>query len=269
MKYRSIFKKNYPLIFKNLLKRSYLFFLFNILSIGYNQKKYFSEQEITFRKLGLDIDLGKSKLDNYLKEFNVKKPSSWHWLLAASISESDREIKKVLEIGTHSGRFAHFLANIFNDAEIHTIELPEDHPIYLSSYNRSEGESLDQYSKKREKLLNSCENIIFKRENSINLTFLKERYDFIWIDGAHGYPVVPIDIANALRLSSPNGIVAIDDVKRNNVLFETELYSSVATWNTIKTFISDTNINCHLIYKRINTPRANDLIKKYIAILVK
>ena len=47
-------------------------------------------------------------------------------VLAASISESE-EIKKVLEIGTHSGRFAHFLANIFNDAEIHTIELPEDH----------------------------------------------------------------------------------------------------------------------------------------------
>lgn len=269
MKYRSIFRKNYPIILKNTLKRSYLFFLFSLLSIGYNKKRYFLEQEETFKKLGLDIDLGKSKLENYLKKFNVKQPSSWHWLLAASISTSDREIKKVLEIGTHSGRFAHFLANIFSDAEIHTIELPENHPIYLSSYNRSEGESLNQYSNEREKLLKSCKNIRFIRENSINLTFSKERYDFIWIDGAHGYPVVSIDIANSLRLTNPNGIVAIDDVRINNVLFETELYSSVGAWNTIKSFISDCNINCHLIYKRINSPRAHDLIKKYIAILVK
>ncbi len=261
--------KNYPIIFRNKFKRFYLFLLYLLLSIGYDQKQYYLEQEKTFKELNLDIERGRLKLKNYLKSNNIKEPTSWHWLLAASISVSDRKVKKVLEIGTHSGRFAHFLATIFSDAEVHTIELPEDHPIYLNSYSRGEGEGLINYSEKREKLLNSCKNIEFIRENSIYLTFSNERYDFIWIDGAHGYPVVSIDIANALRLANPKGIIALDDVRIDNVLLETELYSSVGAWNTLRAFVSDCNVKCHLIYKRINTPRAHNFIKKYIALLEK
>ena len=261
--------KNFPIILRNKLRRIYLFFLYSILSIGYNNKRYYLEQYKIFEKLGLDIESGKSKLDKYLKTYKIKEPTSWHWLLAASLSASDRKVNKVLEIGTHSGRFAHFLATVFNNAEIHTIELPDDHPIYLNSYSRSEGEGLINYSKKREKLFNTCKNIKFIRENSIYLTFSNEKYDFIWIDGAHGYPVVSIDIANALRLTNPKGIIAIDDVRIKNVLFETELYSSAGAWNTLKAFIADCNVNCHLLFKRINSPRAHDLIKKYIAILEK
>ena len=34
--------------------------------------------------------------------------------------------------------------------------------------------------------------------NSVNLLNHKKSYDLIWIDGAHGYPVVCIDIINAI-----------------------------------------------------------------------
>ena len=36
--------------------------------------------------------------------------------------------------------------------------------------------------------------------NSLELTNSKNSYDMIWIDGAHGYPYVTIDIINSLRL---------------------------------------------------------------------
>ena len=41
-------------------------------------------------------------------------------------------------------------------------------------------------------------NINFKKMNSVKLIACKKKYDLIWIDGAHGYPVVCIDIINSL-----------------------------------------------------------------------
>ena len=37
--------------------------------------------------------------------------------------------------------------------------------------------------------------------NSLELINHERTYDLIWIDGAHGYPMVCIDIINSLRLS--------------------------------------------------------------------
>ena len=40
--------------------------------------------------------------------------------------------------------------------------------------------------------------------NSLGMTlnlFNNETFDLIWIDGAHGYPVVCSDITNAIRLA--------------------------------------------------------------------
>ena len=35
----------------------------------------------------------------------------------------------------------------------------------------------------------------------------KKKYDLIWIDSAHGYPVVCIDIINSLHLINEKGII--------------------------------------------------------------
>ena len=37
-------------------------------------------------------------------------------------------------------------------------------------------------------------------------------YDLIWIDGAHGYPIITIDIVNSLRIINPKGIILCDDI---------------------------------------------------------
>ena len=47
---------------------------------------------------------------------------------------------------------------------------------------------------------------------SLNLINSNEKYDLIWIDGAHGYPTVTIDIINSLKLINNDGLIICDDV---------------------------------------------------------
>ena len=58
----------------------------------------------------------------------------------------------------------------------------------------------DVFCKERDTTLSNSKNIEFKKMNSLELTNSKNSYDMIWIDGAHGYPYVTIDIINSLRL---------------------------------------------------------------------
>ena len=68
-------------------------------------------------------------------------------------------------------------------------------------------------NKKRNQLLSRSKLISFIEMNSMNLcNFEEDTYDLIWIDGAHGYPVVACDIINSYRLLDNNGIAMIDDV---------------------------------------------------------
>ena len=51
-------------------------------------------------------------------------------------------------------------------------------------------------------ILKQSDRIFFKQMNSINLFNHKKKYDLIWIDGAHGYPMVTTDIINSLKLTN-------------------------------------------------------------------
>ena len=51
----------------------------------------------------------------------------------------------------------------------------------------------------RDKTLNISRNIQFKKMNSLELCNSDKSYDLIWVDGAHGYPNVTIDISNSIR----------------------------------------------------------------------
>jgi len=54
--------------------------------------------------------------------------------------------------------------------------------------------------KYRNNILKKSKSIKFLEKNSINLINANKKYDLIWIDGAHGYPVVCADIINSLHL---------------------------------------------------------------------
>ena len=103
--------------------------------------------------------------------------------------------------------------------------------------------------------------------NSLELIHHESKYDLIWIDGDHSYPTAAIDISNAVRLLTKNGIALCDDVY---------LYSSaqgkngrsVATIETLRAIKESNLINFELVKKRLgyffNSPKK---FRKFLGVI--
>lgn len=49
--------------------------------------------------------------------------------------------------------------------------------------------------------------------DSTHLSLSSSKYDLIWVDGDHTFPVVAFDIINSVRLVYENGWIVVDDFK--------------------------------------------------------
>jgi len=60
---------------------------------------------------------------------------------------------------------------------------------------------------------------IIKGDSRIVLPTIKDKYDFIYIDGNHSYPVVKQDLKNIVKLCHENTLIIIDDyvVESDNI----------------------------------------------------
>ena len=234
---------------------------------NYSRKKYVNEQEKIFLKLGLDRKEGLIKLDNLKATYSfIENPmSSEHQVLFASMSIKEKIID-VLEIGTFDGINAFLLSKLFDNAKIETIDLDDRNLSFRESYGREGGDKFKIYCEKRDKILNLSKNISFKKTNSMRLIFSDKKYDLIWIDGTHGYPVVTIDITNSLRLLKPNGIIICDDVWINKPQTQDEIYNSIATFETLTTLKNANIIDFELIFKRLDEANnSNKRFRKFLA----
>ena len=135
---------------------------------------------------------------------------SEHLILIASIAASGRNVGSILEIGTFDGRTALILSRLFPNARIVTIDLGKDTSLFKDSYGRQD--ETKTFVTNRDKHLADAVNVEFKEMNSITLVNEDEIFDLIWIDGAHGYPTIAMDIINAYRISKDQCAVLIDDV---------------------------------------------------------
>ena len=98
----------------------------------------------------------------------------------------------------------------------------------------------------------------FREVNSLELSKWEERFDLIWIDGAHGYPVVAMDVINSFRLASENGYVLIDDLRITGSDSH-RMYKSVGGFESLQALVEAKLIpSFYLFYKRLsgvfNTP---------------
>ena len=189
---------------------------------------------------------------------------SEHLVIFAAISKSIRyQPKSILEIGTYDGKTATLLARLFPNALITTIDLEDDDPLFKGSYKRDEEASCRSFIDKRDALLKHERNICQIQKNSLWLSRQKNsKYDLIWLDGAHGYPVACCDITNAVRMLSQDGILMCDDVYVNTKT-DDATYKSKASWETLSQFAKAGILSVDLLRKRLGSEHLID--EKYVS----
>lgn len=241
----------------NLIKKIYYKKIYNY---SYFEKK----QNFIFKSLGLNRFKAIKKIKKLYKTYPFLKNNmeSEHGTLFSAISLKRKKLQ-ILEIGTYDGKNAYLLSKLFPKALITTIDLPNNDKNFRLTYNRHKGYC--KFCKSRDKIIKKSNNIFFKKINSLNLIFFKKKFDLIWIDGAHGYPVVVSDIINSIKLLNTNGIILCDDIFLNNIPFQDNLYTSVATFETLKNLANADIINYKLIYKRLDiNNNSNPDLRKFI-----
>ena len=253
--------------------------IFNKLNYYFNHKKYNQnffekEQNDIFKYFGLNREEGIKKLTLIKKDLDFKSRdrgmSSEHEVIFSSLSLSkNKSITDILEIGTFDGFNALLLSNLFPNSNIDTIDLPENDDDFINFYNRKD--NISKFIQDRNNILSKNKNINFFPLNSLKLLNHKKKYDLIWIDGAHGYPMVCIDIINSLNILKENGLILCDDVHLNlNQINSDKMYRSIASYETLNELKKQNLINFRLVYKRLN-PKSNciESTRKFIAIASK
>ncbi len=241
----------------------------------YNKNLFEKKQNEFFNYYGLNRQKGVENL-NFVKK-NLDKNidlnrgmSSEHEVFFSSLSlNKDHSINEILEIGTFDGFNALLLSKLFSKTNIDTIDLQENDENFINFYDRKH--KINKFIEDRDNNLSKNNNIKFFRLNSLKLLNHKKKYDLIWIDGAHGYPIVCIDIINSLHILNDKGIIVCDDVYKNlNQIDSDKMYHSIASYQTLQELSKENIIKFKLIYKRLD-PKNNcvESERKFLAIVTK
>ena len=240
----------------------------------YNQNFFEEEQNKIFEHFGLNRQEGIKKLTSIKKDLDFKlrdsEMSSEHEVIFSSLSYSkNKSFTDILEIGTFDGFNSLLLSNLFPNSNIDTIDLPEIDDDFVNFYNRKD--NINKFIQDRNTILSKNKNINFSPLNSLKLLNCEKKYDLIWIDGAHGYPVVCIDIINSLHILKENGLIICDDVHlKLNQSNSDIMYSSIATYETLHELKKQDLINFRLIYKRLSAEHnCLENTRKFVAIVSK
>lgn len=238
------------------------------LKKNYNKENFVREQNNIFLKYKLNREKGVTKYNDILDKNKILhyEMTSEHQIFFSSLSLSKEfNVTNILEIGTWDAKNACLLSILFENASIDTIDLSREHEIFKNSYNRTN--KVDEFVNRRDILLEKYKKINFKELNSLNLYNYTKKYDLIWIDGAHGYPFVCMDIINCLKLLNTNGLIMCDDVFINKINSD-KLYQSNASYETLSELKKEKIIEFNLIYKRLDTENNfNSGNRKFVAIV--
>lgn len=256
---------NIPLRSFRWIKKKYWQFVFDENTIS--NEEIDKLDSLGFGKDRALVNLNDILLETIGRKFDYKTDSI-HWLLW-SIVALKKPIRRVLEIGTFKGEGANLLARLFPQAEIITVDLPEDDPLLRNSYKRDTEEEYQLYIKEQEKNT-QLPNIKRMKINSFFVpSVVKGSFDLIWIDGGHLFPEVAWDICNAWNLCEPGGFILCDDVVILDGEFKNE-YVSTESYKVIKYLNDRTALRTTFFLKRRNPASyASLLSRKYVALIEK
>jgi predicted O-methyltransferase YrrM len=230
-----IFGKKSHLLFT--FKREFLNLLKNLINKIFFSIDFISDKNKKNKKnidLINKLNFNKEKIESILSKNEKKffdKHLKWHHHLFANFSSDDQ--LKILEIGTYQGETTRFLANIFPNSKITTIDLPDKK---FMEINQSDSFKVPLGAQLLSDNLNSIDFTNLKELSNIfietrkknlekdNINFIqidsfqaikifqKNSFDFIWVDGNHIMPQVAFDIFQAFHLCKKNGYILCDDI---------------------------------------------------------
>ena len=235
------------------------------LRLSYDYNEILEAQDKLYSELGFDRSASLLLLDGiYNSHPKVQVLVSEHHALFGALSLKG-DVMSVLEIGTYAASCTKLLSILFPGAQITTIDLPDDDPIFSQTYDRDDSEGRTLFINDRNQVIQTCENVTFVQQNSLQLLHKKdEKFDLIWVDGAHGYPVVAMDIVNSLACLSREGFMFIDDVWIDRSKNDPN-YRSIGAYESILALKNAGLIEFDLVPKRIEFPHGKGHMKKYIA----
>ncbi len=230
-------------------------------------KKLVDEQNEMFRKLGLDRQDGLLFLNSlsdkpfqFVQEKSVGM-SSEHHVLFSALSRKNKNLQRVLEIGTFQGETSRLLDKLFPKAEVESLDLPDEERAKSKVYAYADGMNFasDESAVSRIKYL---------KQNSLRLVEFSGGYDLIWVDGNHLSPYTISDIVNSVRLMSNQGYLVCDDIYLKKPFLEVN--ADLSAISIIKALSEAEMISYELIRKRLGF-RFNNILsgQKYIAIIRK
>lgn len=236
---------------------------------GLPRAKRLDQQLALYASLGLNRTAGLEAYGRALEETGLgffgdhRKPMSENKALFGALATSGGTFRKILEIGTLEGRSALILAHLFPNAVVSTIDLPTSDPVYQMSYEHARA---DEFIRRRNSILDRSNRIRFIEVNSLRLSLetVDTDYDLIWVDGDHDFPVVGIDLANAVRLLRPGGFLMCDDVITEKVS-KSSTYNSNAAHQSLRALhLAGLIVKPVYLFKRLE--KRDQHPRKYVAI---
>ena len=219
-------------------KKDLKVFLYNIEKDLLHNKKIYFEYDLDF-----DPTLNGSFRESIEIKYKIFK--------ALSLKYNNKKIK-ILEIGTLDGVFTRYLANIFENSEIYTIDLPHTDKRFYTSYDREH--KLKNFLEIRNINIQK-KNIYFKEIDSVNILdkFSENFFDIVYVDGDHKDPVVSLDIFNSFKILKKDGLLLVDDLyfsKRKGKIKELIGHApSIDGLNALKKLSLESQNEHHLLVK--------------------
>lgn len=225
-----------------------------------------------FARMNWDLEAAIARLEGLLPVIGRSAPfrresDSVHWVLLSAIADDKSlRIERLLEIGTHDGRFARLASELFPAAQITTVDLPETDPVFRSIYPDL---SARKWTKVRDARATNLarSNIQFQAVNSF---FLPEAcqpgFDLVWVDAGHTYPEVAWDCCNAYHLCRDGALLMTDDILPDAAVGRTGLVSR-ATWEMLEVMDKQGITRTELFLKRLNADSVGDpRARKYVGV---
>lgn len=129
-------------------------------------------------------------------------------LYFAMASLAIADAKNILELGTGLGQATAVLSDLFPETTVYTIDLPERDRDYHMSWRKRKAKHIKVFKKSIAR-----DNVIFIQSNTFFLPSLElpNRFELIWVDGGHKFPVVAWDIMFAYNHLSSGGFMLMHD----------------------------------------------------------